>query len=162
MRVGFLLNAERYVIDVPIGATLLEVLRGEFGIKSIHGGCRAGHCGSCLVLFNDSAVPACLLPIFSCRDGRVETAEGITEQPDYTDIEKGFQKAGLVPCNLCVNTKIVLTESLLRSVPEPDSRAIEASMPAHWCSCCSQEQYLDAVVAGLEFRRKRKKHVPGT
>ena len=160
MRVGFLLNRERYVIDVPVSSLLLDVLRNEFSIKSIHGGCQHGQCGSCLVLLNDTAVPACLVPIFSCRDGRIETVEGVLSQADYSDIEKGFQKASLGPCNLCVSSKIVLTEALLRSVPDPDLAAIQAAIPAHWCSCCATENFVDAVIASLELRRKRKKHVP--
>jgi aerobic-type carbon monoxide dehydrogenase small subunit (CoxS/CutS family) len=161
MRVGFLLNGERFVIDVPPGTSLLEVLRGEFGVKSIHTGCQSGHCGACLVLFNDTAVPACLVPVFSCRDGHVETVESITTRSDFADIEKGFQKTGLVPCSLCASAKIILTESLLRGTPEPDSRIIEASLPADWCPCGSRDQYVDAILASLELRRKRKKHVSG-
>ncbi len=158
MRVGFFLNNERFVIDVPIASLLLDVLRHEFGIKSIHAGCQKGQCGSCLVLINDVAVPSCLIPIFSCRDGYIETIEGVLAQSDFADIEKGFQRAGLIPCTLCVSSKIILAESLLRVLPEADLATITSSIPVHWCTCCSADAFTDAVIACQELRRKRKKH----
>lgn len=155
MRVSFYLNDERFVLDLSANILLVEILRGEFGIKSIHSGCRLGYCGSCLVLLNGQAVPSCLVPAFSCRDARIETIEGISTRPDFVDIERGFLKSGLHPCNFCAASKALLTEALLRSETELSPALINAAIPSHWCSCTTGDAFVQAVLTCHEFRRKR-------
>jgi len=155
MRVSFHLNEERFVLDLNANILLVEILRSEFGIKSIHSGCRLGYCGSCLVLLNGQAVPSCLVPAFSCRDSRIETIEGISARPDFVDIERGFLKAGFSPCNFCAASKALLTEALLRSENELNASLIQSAIPAHWCSCTSTEAFSQAVLTCHEIRQKR-------
>lgn len=155
MRISFHLNDERFVLDLNANTLLVDILRGEFGVKSIHAGCRAGYCGACLVLVNGQALPSCLVPAFSCRDSRIETIEGLAAQPDFVDIERGFAKAGLVPCSFCAASKALLAESLLRGEGDLTHKQIMAAIPAHWCSCGSHESFCQAVLASKELRRKR-------
>ena len=155
MRVSFHLNEERFVLDIPADTLLVDILRTEFSIKSIHSGCRLGYCGSCLVILNDHAVPACLIPAFSCRDSHIETIEGIGSRPDFVDIERGFLKAGLAPCSSCASSKALLAEALLRSDTELTASLIMYAIPEHWCSCTTAEAFTNAVLACHDIRRKR-------
>lgn len=155
MRVSFHLNDERFVLDLNANTRLIDILRSEFTIKSIHAGCRLGYCGSCLVLLNNQAVPSCLVPAFSCRDATIETIEGIGSRPDFVDIERGFLKAGLAPCSFCASSKALLAESLLRSEGELTTKLIMAAIPEHWCSCTTNDMFCKAVIASREIRRQR-------
>lgn len=155
MRVSFHLNDERFVLDLNANTLLVDILRSEFSIKSIHAGCRLGYCGSCLVLVNNLAMPSCLVPAFSCRDALIETIEGIGSRPDFVDIERGFLKAGLAPCSFCAPSKALLAESLLRHDGELTAATIRAAVPEHWCSCTTAEDFVTAVLACHEIRRKR-------
>ena len=162
MRVSFHLNDERFVLDLNPKTLLIDILRSEFTIKSLHAGCRLGYCGACLVLLNNQAVPSCLVPAFSCRDATIETIEGIGSRPDFVDIERGFLKAGLAPCSFCASSKALLAESLLRAEDEPTIKLIMTAIPEHWCSCTTHAAFCNAVIACHEIRRARLVNANGS
>jgi len=155
MRISFTLNDDRFNVDSNAEQALVDIVRGEFGIRSIHAGCRMGNCGSCMVILNDHVVPSCLVPAFSLRDQRVETIEGISARMEFQDIEKGFLKSGFNPCGYCAPSKALLTEALLRHEQELGPEIILSSVPEQWCSCTTPEAFVNAVLAGRDLRRRR-------
>ncbi|MEA2077411.1 MAG: 2Fe-2S iron-sulfur cluster-binding protein, partial [Candidatus Marinimicrobia bacterium] len=48
MKIEFTLNNEKKQIDVEPNARLLDVLRDDFGMKSVKEGCGEGECGACV------------------------------------------------------------------------------------------------------------------
>ncbi len=156
MRVNFLLNDERYILDIDAETTILAILRKELGQKSIHAACSGGQCGSCLILVNNQAVPSCLMPAFLLRDATVETIEGLSSQTGFADIEKAFLKTPYTPCAYCAPSKVILTESLLRSESPLTSSSIGMSIPKHWCNCNQESDFIAAVLMAKDLRKKRE------
>ncbi len=56
----FILNGRQVSIEVGPGASLLEVLREGFGLRSMKDGCAPeGTCGACTVLVDGRPVVSC-------------------------------------------------------------------------------------------------------
>src|SRR5438876_10289438 len=75
--VRFRLNGVETDIDADPDRSLLDILRGQFGMTGPHFGCGAGECGACNVMIGDRAVAACDTPLWSVADKEVATPEGL-------------------------------------------------------------------------------------
>jgi len=54
--IRFRLNGAEIEIDAASDRTLLDLLRGELGLRGSHFGCGANECGACHVMVGDRAV----------------------------------------------------------------------------------------------------------
>ena len=75
--VRFRLNGAETEVDADPDRSLLDILRGHFGMTGAHFGCGAGECGACNVIIGDRAVSACDTPLWSVADKDVTTVEGL-------------------------------------------------------------------------------------
>ena len=75
--ISFTLNGRPVeVAGVRSTASLLELLRDDFGVTSARPGCLSGDCGCCNVLLDGEVVPACLVlapMVEGCEVATVET-----------------------------------------------------------------------------------------
>ena len=62
MTVEFNLNGRPVAAQADPAERLSDFLHDRFGMLSVRRGCGSGRCGSCLVLMDGKAVPACLMP----------------------------------------------------------------------------------------------------
>ena len=59
----FTLNGRAVVVSARPEANLLDMLRGEFGLRSMKDGCvPEGSCGACTVMVDGRAVVSCAQP----------------------------------------------------------------------------------------------------
>src|SRR5436309_12804435 len=76
----FTLNGRPVTVDVPEGASLLEVLRDGCGVTSVKDGCAPeGSCGACTVLVEGKAVVSCAQPAARFEGREVTTHEGLSD-----------------------------------------------------------------------------------
>jgi len=61
MRLRLTLNGQRVSATIAPEATLLEVLRGDFGVFGVKHGCETGECGACTVLLDGEPINSCVL-----------------------------------------------------------------------------------------------------
>ena len=60
-------NNKKYTVEVLPDTPLLWVLRDELNLVGTKYGCGVAQCGACTVLFNDSAIRSCSLPVSELR-----------------------------------------------------------------------------------------------
>ena len=95
MKIPLLLNDKKIVIETSSPKeSLLTVLR-RLNYISVKCGCAKGYCGSCMILLDDKIVPSCIVPVALARECKITTLEHFSKTEDYTDITKGFAKAGI-------------------------------------------------------------------
>ena len=74
----FTLNGREMSVDLPDGATLLDVLRDVCGVTSVKDGCAPeGSCGACTVMVDGKAVVSCAQPAARFAGRAVTTQEGL-------------------------------------------------------------------------------------
>ncbi|MDR2658627.1 MAG: 2Fe-2S iron-sulfur cluster binding domain-containing protein [Spirochaetaceae bacterium] len=155
MTLSFILNDENITINTEPNRRLIDILRNDFGLTGSKCGCFGGLCGACTVIFNGSVSPACLIPAFRIRGGKITTIEGFSFTKKYSDIERGFNLHDVESCGYCNPAKILVTETLLKEKELPPRDDILLAFDSIRCRCTLGENLIDAVITAAEIRQRR-------
>ena len=114
MKIPIIINNTKTVIESQPDKSLLSVLRSMklFDTKT---GCAQGICGNCTILLNGKPVPSCKIPVAIVKDQTVTTLEYFKQTEIYSNIIKGFSKAGIKMCGYCNAGKIFAAYSIITS-----------------------------------------------
>jgi xanthine dehydrogenase molybdenum-binding subunit len=150
---NFTLNGRELSIDLPEGATLLDVLRDGCGVMSVKDGCAPeGSCGACTVMVEGKAVVSCAQPATRFEGRAVTTQEGL----DAADRERwahAFVAAGASQCGFCSPGIVMKAESLLEKRPAPSRQEIGKALAGNLCRCTGYVKIVDAVEIAAAARR---------
>ena len=110
MVISFKLNGEATLVDALPNARLSNVLRDEFGLKSVKISSFDGLRGSDCVLLDEAVVPSSLVPFFNVENREVVTLEHFSSDKSYSQdyklIIKCFKENGVSLCGFCDAGKI--------------------------------------------------------
>ena len=135
MKIRFRLNNEPVEIEAAVNERLVDVLRRDFGLRSIKKGCTQGICGSCTVLLNNNPVPSCMLPIFAVEGKNIITLEAFSITGAYKEIISAFEKEGITLCGFCSAGTILTAHSLLQKYGNPSEDQIRNAYSGLICRC---------------------------
>jgi len=141
--VKFRVNGASVQAQGPQNRRLLDVLRADLGLSGPPEGCGRGECGSCLVLLNQKAVNACLLPLFAAADAEVLTAEGIAASRVFSGLPAWARRRGLLApqelrrCGRCSPGMLVALAGLYLGNPGAEAGEMEEALAGNWCACGS-------------------------
>jgi xanthine dehydrogenase small subunit len=128
------------------GASLLDVLREDLGLRSVKDGCSPqGQCGCCTVLVDGAPRVACVTPLRRVAGRRVDTVEGLDGERRSRLVEC-FLAAGASQCGFCT------PGILCRLAPLPagvSAAQVEQALLAHLCRCTGWRTVVEAGVAAL-------------
>jgi xanthine dehydrogenase small subunit len=117
--------------------SLLDVLRGQLGVRSVKDGCSPqGQCGCCTVLVDGQPRVSCVTPARRVAGRAVTTVDGLDE-PVRTAWADAFCAHGASQCGFCTPGIIVR----LAATSGPPARALAA----HLCRCTGWRTILDAA-----------------
>jgi len=148
--IRFTLNGERVSAQVAPHETLVEVLRGEFGLHGARESCGQGMCGCCTVLVDARAVSGCLFLASLCENADVRTIE---EGKELDIVQQAFVEAGALQCGFCTPGFVLMTRQLLDEIPEPDEDDIRHYLSGNLCRCAAYPEIIEAVK--LAARRRK-------
>src|SRR3954453_1864824 len=139
-RLEFRLNGVGVTVD-DSGASLLEVLREQLGVRSVKDGCSPqGQCGCCTVLVDGAPRVACVTPARRVANRDVTTLEGFAAAEKREGAGR-FTPAGASQCGFCTPGIIVRLAALKdRSAP-----AVEQALLAHLCRCTGWRTIVEAA-----------------
>lgn len=140
MKIPVILNDKDYVLDAGPSERLIDVLRRE-RLFSVKHGCETGSCGSCYVLIDDKIAASCHTPVGIVKDCRITTLEYFSKTDIYSDIMKGFERAGVSLCGYCNAGKIFSAYEVLKYIQEPTREKI-AAITGHLNDCCVEQNTL--------------------
>ncbi len=135
LTVSFYLNGEPVTLEVPAASSLLDILRGAGGLTSVRAGCRIGRCGSCTVLLDGRSAPACLVPAWRLSGCRVESVEGLAEDPDFRRVASALTGESALQCGYCTPGIAVSLVSCLRNEAEADPQRLQEALAGNLCRC---------------------------
>lgn len=133
-------------VPLPDGGTLLQALRGEFGLNGPKLGCGAEACGACHVLLDGVSVPSCALPIEAVAGRVVVTLEGLGTPDNPHPLQSAFLAEQAGQCGYCLSGIIISAAALLKRDPHPGEDAVRAALQPHLCRCHSHNRILRAVL----------------
>jgi carbon-monoxide dehydrogenase small subunit len=155
MTIAFTLNGEDVMIQSDTNIRLIDLLRGYFHLLGAKSGCLIGVCGACSVFFNGNVIKSCLIPAFRVHGSTVITIEGFSKTPEYQDILKGFEKAGVENCGYCDTGKILTVETILTKNHQPSRNEILLGFSGIKCRCTEPVRLIEAVLAAADIRQRR-------
>lgn len=155
MKIEFTLNHNKVSVNRAPEHRLIDVLRVDFGLKSLKEGCGEGECGACSVLLDGRAVASCILPVGNVYGQTIETVEGIRDSESFTAIKDAFKKAGAVQCGFCTPGMVISTESLLRENPNPAKGEIQNAISGNHCRCTGYHMILEGIRLAVQKREER-------
>lgn len=134
---------------------LLDVLRGELGLKAARFGCGEGLCGSCRVLVDGHAVASCNTPLWSVAGRQVTTLEGLGTAEAPHPVQTALIAEQAAQCGYCISGIVVSAAALLAHTPDPDDAAIRAALDPNLCRCGAHNRILCAVRRAAAEMRDR-------
>lgn len=146
VRRTWLVNGERWTVDVPPGRRLLDVLRNDLGLKGTKEGCGEGECGACTILLDGVPVVSCLIPAGQVADGsEITTVEGLEKTEGGRALQQAYIECGAVQCGFCIPGMLMSSYALLCRERSPDERAIREAHAGNICRCTGYQKIVDAV-----------------
>ena len=146
--VRFRLNGAETEVDADPDRSLLDILRGQFGIIGAHFGCGAGECGACNVIIDDRAVSACDTPLWSDKD--VTPIEGLGTSEHPHPLQRAFIAEQALQCGYCVSGILISAAALLKRNPSPTVREVKEALGRNLCRCGSHNRMVRAVLRAAE------------
>lgn len=143
--ISFKLNDKAVRLKVDGERTLLWVLRTDCGLTGTKFGCGEGHCGSCTVLVDNSAVRSCLLKVKQVKDKEVVTIEGLAKDGKLHPVQKAFIEHDALQCGFCIPGMVLTGVSFLNKNPQPTRAQIARGMENNFCRCGAHTRILDAI-----------------
>jgi len=139
------LNGASREVRAGADASLLDVLRDGFGLRSMKDGCAPeGSCGACTVMVDGRAVVSCAQPASRFEGREVLTVEGL-DAVTRTAWADAFVTAGASQCGYCSPGIVMKAEALLRRSPRPSRDEIARALAGNLCRCTGYTKILDAV-----------------
>lgn len=153
MKVTFTVNGVEKQIESPLGASLMDALRG-MGFTSVKNGCDNGDCGSCAVLLNGRAVNACLVFAARCEGAEIGTLEGMATDGALHSLQAAMLESGAVQCGFCTPGIVMMAADLLEHNPTPTDRQIDEAMAGNFCRCTGYTKPREAIRAAAEMLKE--------
>ncbi|MDE5899441.1 MAG: 2Fe-2S iron-sulfur cluster binding domain-containing protein [Treponemataceae bacterium] len=157
MNIPMTLNGERVIVQAPADAPLISVLRAQKCL-SVKTGCEQGVCGSCTVLLNGKPVPACKIPAAFAAHQSIETLEHFLRADWYSDVLRGFSKAGIKLCGYCNAGKIFAARQIIQSRHKPSRKDVMEQVRGLSPCCTDLDSLIDGILFAVEIYNNRKKN----
>lgn len=135
MRFRLKVNGQAREADVPLGTTLLSVLRDDLELTAARYGCGQGACGACYVLSDGRAIPACMTSIEEAAGKNITTVEGLARNGDLHPVQRAFIDEDAMQCGYCISGMLISSAALLAQTPHPSDSEIRDALAPHLCRC---------------------------
>ena len=135
MRFRLKVNGQAREADVPLGTSLLGVLRDDLGLTAARFGCGHGACGACYVLVDGRAVPACMTNVEESAGKNITTVEGLAKGGELHPVQRAFVEEDAMQCGYCISGMLISSAALLADTPHPSDAQIREALAPHLCRC---------------------------
>ena len=146
------LNGRKTEVPARPGASLLDLLRDECGLRSMKDGCAPeGSCGACTVIVDGRAVVSCAQPAARFEDRGVLTLEGLPTEVRAAWAD-AFVAAGASQCGYCSPGIVMKAEALLARNGDPSRDEVAKALAGNLCRCTGYIKIIDAIRRVAEAR----------
>jgi len=140
----FILNGEAKTADVESDTPLLWVIRDELNMTGTKFGCGIGTCGACTVHVGGRSTRSCITPVSSVEGAEITTIEGLSEKDDHP-LQISWKNLQVPQCGYCQSGQIMQAAALLKDIPKPTDKDIDAVMGGNLCRCMTYVRIRSAI-----------------
>ena len=144
--IQFKLNGKDICYEGSAADRLLDVLRGDYEMKSVKCGCKEGECGACAVLIDGVLTNSCCVAMGAVDGHDILTLEGYRETERFKVLSKAFADLSAVQCGFCIPGMVLAAEALLRVDPHPDEDKVREALSGNICRCTGYNAIVNAVL----------------
>ena len=147
MPLTFVLNNQQTTLEIDARQTLLEVLRNQGGMTSVHRSCEEGECGACTVLLDEKPVNACLVLAASVQGATVMTSEGLVKNGKPHPLMKAFTDELGIQCGFCTPGMLMNAYALINWAGEVQltDPVIRKTLEGNLCRCTGYVNIIKSV-----------------
>jgi nicotinate dehydrogenase subunit A len=149
-------NGESRPVACDGRTSLLHALRNDLGLTGARFGCGQGLCGACTVLMDGKPRLSCDIPMWSVKEARVVTIEGIARAGERHPLEEAIVAEQAGQCGYCLSGIVMAMVPLLERNPSPTRGEIDAALEHNLCRCGSHARILRAIDRAAAELRGRK------
>ena len=137
--------------------TLADFLRERCRLTATHLGCEHGACGACTVVVDGQATRSCLRLAVMCNGHKVETLEGMEDDPTMEVLRRQFHTGHALQCGFCTPGMLLMARDILLRIARPDAHTVRQQLSGHICRCTGYANIVRAIVAaGQEIGGARR------
>ena len=148
--IELIVNGEARRFRADDTANLLDVLRGQLGLKAARFGCGAGQCGTCAVIVDGEDKASCQLEVGNLEGKPITTLEGIGTAERPHPLQTAFIELQAGQCGYCLSGILVGAKALLDRNPSPTRAEIAEALAWHLCRCGAHNRILAAVALAAQ------------
>src|SRR5438105_13552014 len=136
------INSQSFVVEVPVGRSLAQVLREDLGLTGTKIACNEGHCGACTVQLDGVPMLSCITLAHTVGARAVTTIEALRDHP----LVAAFARADAVQCGFCTPGQLVSAAALVAANPSPTADEIRHHMAGNICRCGTYPKIEEAIL----------------
>src|SRR5229473_2362471 len=140
-----IINGRARSVSADEQATLLDVLRGDLGLRATRFGCGLEQCGACMVLIDGEPAYACSRLISTLPGRQVVTIEGLAADGSLAPLQQAFIVEQAGQCGFCLSGILISAKALLDRNPAPSRAEIAAALDHNLCRCGAHNRIIRAI-----------------
>jgi len=148
-------NGQSRSVEAEPEASLLVILREQFGLTGTKYGCGEAQCGACTVLIGGRAKRSCRTQVSLVAGKEITTIEGLAQGEKLHPVQQAFLDEGAMQCAFCTSGMILSAVSLLNEKPHPSDEDILQSMDGNICRCGTYPRIIAAIRRASSAAEKR-------
>jgi len=146
-QVNLKVNGRESVVSVEDRKLLLDTLREELELTSVHAGCEHGVCGACTILLDGRPVRSCLMFTPQAEGREVETVESLSSNGELTPLQQAFIDNLGFQCGYCTPAMLLTAKAFLDTNPNPTEEEAREAIAGNICRCTGYEGITQSILA---------------
>ena len=153
--IALTVNGLEVAAEVEPRTSLADFLREQVRLTSVHLGCEHGVCGACTIVLDGRPVRSCITLAAACGGRRVETLEGLEDDPVVSILRQAFRDEHGLQCGYCTPGMLIIARDMLTRVGELDSKRIRRELSGNLCRCTGYVGIVRSVERAVEELDKK-------
>jgi len=142
--IEFTINGRQVSLEAEPDSSLLWAIRDEAGLTGTKFGCGEGLCGACTVHIGGRPTRSCITLMKDVAGADITTIEGLDPQGEHP-VQVAWRDLQVPQCGYCQSGQIMTAAALLKDIPNPTDKDIDAVMTGNLCRCMTYNRIRAAI-----------------
>jgi xanthine dehydrogenase YagT iron-sulfur-binding subunit len=150
VQLALTVNGTRYILNLDLRTTLLDLLREHLDLTGTKKGCDQGQCGACTILVDGRRINSCLTFAAMYDGAQITTIEGLAKDGVLHPIQQAFIDHDAFQCGYCTPGQICSAAGLMAEGRARNAEEIRELMSGNICRCGAYTNIVAAIQQAME------------